>query len=82
MTIDRSQMAQRIPTDSVDHPPHYNDLPNDIECIDVIEHMNLCRGNAIKYIWRAGLKGDVIEDLRKAIWYLNPEIQRIESFEK
>lgn len=64
-------------TDMVDHPSHYNNLPVDIECIDVIEHMNLCRGNAIKYIWRAGDKGDAIEDLQKAIWYLEREIRRI-----
>jgi hypothetical protein len=39
--------------------------------------MNFCRGNAIKYIWRAGLKGDAIEDLRKARWYLDREIARM-----
>ena len=69
---------------NVDHPSHYNKHPSDIECIDVIEHFNFSIGSALKYIWRAGLKpgADHIEDLEKAIWYLNREIQRIESFEK
>ena len=59
----------------VNHPDHYN--AHAIECIDVVEHMNFNRGNAIKYVWRAGLKGDAVEDLRKAIWYLEREIKRI-----
>jgi len=67
---------------STNHPLHYNHLPVEIECIDVVEHMNFNQGNAIKYIWRAGMKGDVIEDLEKAIWYLRREVQRIESFDK
>lgn len=64
-------------TDPVDHPPHYQAHPAGIECIDVVEHMNFCRGNAVKYIWRAGLKGDAVEDLRKARWYLDREIARL-----
>lgn len=63
--------------ETVDHPDHYNQIPG-IECIDVVEHMNFNRGNAVKYIWRAGLKGDVVEDLEKAIWYLQREVQRIQ----
>jgi Protein of unknwon function (DUF3310) len=63
-------------TDSVDHPKHYNTVPN-IECIDVVRHFNFNRGNAIKYVWRAGNKGDEIEDLKKAIWYLQDEINRL-----
>ena len=45
------------------------------------EHFNFCIGNAIKYLWRAGLKGDAIEDLRKAAWYINNEINRLERNE-
>ena len=69
-------------SDTVDHPSHYNALP--VECIDVVEHMNFCLGNAIKYIWRAGLKPgtDKVTDIKKSIWYLQRELQRIESFEK
>jgi hypothetical protein len=40
--------------------------------------MNFCCGNAIKYLWRAGEKGDAIEDLRKALWYVDREIERLE----
>lgn len=64
-------------SDSVNHPPHYNTVPG-IECIDVIEHFSLLRGNAIKYLWRAGEKGDTVEDLRKAIWYIQREIGNLE----
>ena len=62
--------------DSIDHPEHYTSHPSGIECIAITEHMGFCLGNAIKYIWRADLKGSSIEDLRKAIWYINREIER------
>jgi hypothetical protein len=61
--------------EKVDHPAHYNQHPSGVECIDIIEHMNFCCGNAIKYIWRADYKGGV-EDLQKAQWYINREINR------
>lgn len=64
--------------DSVNHPKHYNDHPSGVECIVITEHMNFCLGNAMKYIWRASLKNGP-EDLRKAIWYLNRELERIEK---
>lgn len=64
---------------SVEHPNHYNSHPSGVECIEIIEHMNFCRGAAMKYLWRAGLKDDAVEDLRKAIWYINREIQRLEK---
>jgi hypothetical protein len=64
------------PFDAVDHPPHYNKHPSGVECIDIIEHMDFCLGNAIKYIWRADLKGKAIEDLEKARWYIDREIER------
>lgn len=62
--------------DPVNHPSHYTDHPSGVECIQITEHMNFCLGNAIKYIWRAGLKIDRIEDLKKAMWYLQREIDR------
>lgn len=65
--------------DAVDHPPHYTKHPSGVECITVAEHMNFCRGNAVKYIWRAGEKGDEIEDLKKARWYIDREITRLEA---
>lgn len=64
------------------NPAHYQSHPSGIECIQITEHMNFCRGNAIKYLWRAGEKGDAIEDLRKARWYIDREIQRLEFIQK
>ena len=75
-TLNRSRDA--VPADHVDHPPHYNSHPSGVECIDVAEWMSFCLGNAVKYIWRADQKGG-IEDLRKAIWYLEREIARWKS---
>ena len=63
--------------DKVNHPPHYTAHPSGVECIQITEHMNFCLGNAIKYIWRADLKNGV-EDLKKAKWYIEREIERRE----
>lgn len=60
----------------VNHPQHYNSHPAGIECIDVVEHMNFNLGNAVKYIWRADEKGNAIQDLEKAKWYIEREINR------
>jgi hypothetical protein len=68
--------------DNVDHPSHYADgWSNGAEVIDITEHLNFNRGNAVKYIARAGKKNPdtELEDLRKAQWYINREIRRIES---
>ena len=65
--------------DMVNHPPHYTAHPSGIEAIQVTRHMNFNLGNATKYIWRAGLKGDGIQDLKKAVFYLNDEIARLEG---
>lgn len=62
--------------DPVNHPPHYTSHPSGIEGIKVTEHMGFCIGNAIKYLWRADLKHDAVEDMRKAIWYIEREIER------
>lgn len=63
---------------TIDHPAHYNAHPAGIECIDVVEHLNFNVGNAIKYLWRAGHKtDDPTDDLRKAAWYVQREIDRI-----
>lgn len=63
--------------DNVAHPSHYADTVPGIECIDVVQHFNFNRGNVIKYVWRAGAKGDEVEDLRKARQYLDFEIARL-----
>lgn len=65
--------------DPVNHPKHYTQHPSGVECIQVTEYMNFCRGNAVKYIWRAGEKNDAVEDLKKARWYLDREIARLEG---
>ena len=65
--------------DAVNHPRHYTAHPSGVECIAITEHFNFCLGNAVKYIWRAGLKGSEIEDLKKARWYLDREIARREA---
>lgn len=62
--------------DPVNKPSHYVSHPSGIDCIQITEHMNFCLGNAVKYIWRADLKNDAIEDLRKAKWYIEREIAR------
>lgn len=64
------------PTDNVNHPKHYTQHPSGVECIQITEHMNFCLGNAVKYIWRADLKQNAIEDLKKARWLIDREIER------
>ena len=62
--------------DPVNHPKHYTSHPSGIEAIEITEWMNFNLGNATKYIWRADLKGEGDYDLKKALWYLNREIDR------
>lgn len=61
--------------DMVNHPPHYTSHPSGVECIQITRHMGFNTGNAFKYIWRADLKNDAIEDLEKAMFYLRDEIE-------
>lgn len=65
--------------DNVNHPSHYTF--GKIEVIDVITdwNMNYCLGNAIKYIARCEHKENKIQDLKKAIWYINKEIELSED---
>ena len=64
-------------TDMVNHPSHYKQHPSGVEVIQITEHMNFCLGNAIKYLLRSDFKGNQIEDLEKAVWYINREISRL-----
>lgn len=64
--------------DPINHPVHYTSHPSGIECINIVEHMSYNLGNVIKYIWRFENKNG-IEDLKKALWYLNREIARLEK---
>jgi len=63
-------------TDNVNHPKHYNTIEG-IECLAVAENFNFNLGNAIKYIWRSSFKGKQLEDLKKAAFYVNREIERL-----
>lgn len=68
-----------------DHPSHYTSLGatcacgRPIECIQVTERMGFRIGNATKYLWRCGHKGNPLEDLKKARWYIDREIAAIEK---
>lgn len=75
-----------VPHDSVNHPSHYAangptcpHCGSTIECITITEGMGFCLGNTFKYIWRKDSKGNALEDLKKARWYLDREIQRMEG---
>ena len=67
--------------DMVHHPPHYTSHPSGIEAIEVTRHRNFNLGNAMKYLWRAGIKDadKTIQDLEKAVFYLNDEIKRLQG---
>jgi hypothetical protein len=73
--------------DKVNSPQWYTSHPSGIECIDITEHYDFCIGNAIKYLWRSGLKKEEgysdknkeIEDLKKAIWYINRKIKHLQD---
>lgn len=73
--------------DAVEHPKHYTSHPSGIEAIEITRHFLFSIGNAIKYLWRAGLKKDLslddidkeIEDLRKAKWYIDDRITQLEE---
>lgn len=73
--------------DNVNHPKHYTSHPSGVECIQVTEHYNFNIGNAIKYLWRNGLKVEdgkelrdkQVEDLKKAVWYINREIEKLQN---
>ena len=62
--------------DPVNNPKHYTNHPSGIECIQITEHMGFNLGNALKYVWRCDLKVDAVEDLKKAIWYIEREIAK------
>lgn len=71
-------MTNTTPNDAVNHPSHYTQYP--VEVIELTRHMNFCKGNAIKYVARAGFKGGPekeLEDLDKAIWYLKDEREQV-----
>lgn len=72
-------MGKKMEIDIINHPSHYTNHPSGVECITVTEHFNFNLGNAIKYIWRSNEKGNYLENLRKAEFYIKREIQRASS---
>lgn len=68
-----------LPNDAVNHPKHYTSHPSGVECITITEHMGFNLGNALKYIWRADLKNDAIQDMKKAEFYIKREISKREK---
>ena len=75
-------MEQREQLQAVDHPAHYGGADNTYEAIKVIEawELGFNLGNVVKYISRAGKKGSRLDDLKKAQWYLNREIEKLPKF--
>lgn len=76
---DAVRLVSESAPDMVAQPPHYTSHPSGIECIEIVRHMGYCLGNVIKYVWRADLKADALEDLRKARQYLDFEIETREK---
>lgn len=66
---------------AVNHPKHYNSHPSGVEAIAIARHMNFNLGNVVKYLFRAGHKDSFLEDLKKAQFYINDEIDRLEHEE-
>ena len=67
--------------DPVNHPTHYKSHPSGVEAIQITEHENFCIGSVFKYLLRRKYKGKELQDLKKARWYLDKEIERLEECE-
>ena len=72
-------VSDKPESDPVNSPDHYTAHPSGVECIEIVEHMNFNLGNAVKYISRADKKDKNVEDLKKARWYLDREISKLEG---
>lgn len=80
-------ISMKEKVDNINHPSHYCSHPSGVECITIARHYCYSIGAAIKYLWRAGLKKEQgmddrqkeIEDLKKAVWYINDRIKELES---
>ncbi|AFU62267.1 hypothetical protein AVV48_gp18 [Acinetobacter phage phiAC-1] len=77
---DQCAEIEKVRQDSnVSNPKHYTSHPSGIECIEITRHHDFAIGNAIKYLWRAGLKDsdNEIQDLEKAVWYIQDKIKQL-----
>lgn len=80
-------LSKPVEDDNVNHPKHYTSHPSGVECIEITRHYCFAIGNAIKYLWRAGLKSEQgmedtakeIQDLEKAVWYINDRIKQLKG---
>ena len=87
--VDAYRKQNKVHEGLVNHPLHYTSHPSGIECITIARHYCFAIGNAIKYLWRAGLKKDMgksdrekeIEDLEKAKWYIQDRINELKNKE-
>lgn len=61
------------------NPQHYQGFTGGAQPVDIAEHLSFNLGNALKYLSRAGRKGDAVEDLSKARWYIDRELSRLEN---
>lgn len=87
--MEYDKTTPRTPSERVSHPPHYSWLREacGVEVIDIARHLDFCTGNALKYLLRAGRKGEAgysraekeAEDLRKAVFYINDRIRQVEA---
>ncbi len=74
--LGKALAAREGTNDPVSNPKHYTSHPSGVECIQITEHCSFNIGNAIKYLWRADLKGSSNQDLEKAIWYIQRELSK------
>lgn len=85
--VKHTEVKSPVVKDKVNHPKHYTSHPSGIECIEITRHYCFAIGNAIKYLWRAGLKVEEgmtdkqkeIEDLEKSIWYIKDRIKQLKN---
>lgn len=85
--VDAYRRQNKVHEGFVNHPLHYTSHPSGIECIEIARHYCFSIGNAVKYLWRAGLKQEVgksdvakeIEDLEKAKWYIDDRIKQLKA---
>ena len=79
----RQTQPEELPfiDDEVNQPSHYTSHPSGIECIEITRHHDFAIGNAIKYLWRAGLKNsdNEVQDLEKAVWYIQDKIKQLKG---
>lgn len=75
----KPQKQEQVIHDEVNHPKHYTDTPFGLEVIEITDKYDFTVGNALKYIFRAGKKGDAVKDLDKAVWYLKHKIKMMKK---